>query len=167
MPLAKLDTAIFGAGCFWGVEAAFRMQKGVVDTSAGYTGGTTEHPTYEDVCSGRTGHIEALKISFDPKVISYQRLLDIFWQIHDPTLANRQGNDVGTQYQAIIFYNSETQKRLAEASKEKLAQSNQYDKPIVTKIEPASKFWAAEEEHQRYLEKHPGGYCHINLQAIR
>jgi len=162
----KNDMATFGAGCFWGVEAAYRMQEGVVDAKAGYTGGTTENPTYEQVCSGQTGHVEALQITFDPKIISYDRLLDIFWQIHDPTLTNRQGNDVGTQYQAAIFYHKPAQKEAAERSKQKLEQSSQYSRPIATLIKPLGKFWPAEEEHQRYLEKHPGGYCHINLQAI-
>src|SRR5689334_23338899 len=114
------ESATFGAGCFWGVEAAFRMQKGVIDATAGYSGGHTSNPTYEEVCSGQTGHIEALQIKFDPTVISYQRLLDIFWQIHNPTLTNRQGNDVGTQYQAAIFYHNQEQKEAAEHSKESL-----------------------------------------------
>lgn len=162
-----MEKATFGAGCFWGVEAAFRMQEGVLEATAGYTGGHTENPTYEQVCRGGTGHVEALQIEFDPQKISYQRLLEVFWQIHDPTLADRQGNDVGPQYQAVIFYHTEDQRLAAEQSKEELDQSGQYDEPIVTKIEPAQTFWAAEEEHQRYLEKHPGGYCHINLKAIR
>ena len=160
------EVATFGAGCFWGVEAAFRMQKGVTNAVAGYTGGTTTHPTYSDVCSGQTGHIEALEITFDPDIISYQRLLDVFWQIHDPTLTNRQGNDIGSQYQATIFYHNDNQKEAGEESKEKLEQSGRYDRPIATLIKPAIKFWPAEEEHQRYLEKHPGGYCHINLKNI-
>jgi len=162
-----MEKATFGAGCFWGVEAAFRMQDGVVDAVAGYTGGHTDHPTYAQVCNGSTGHVEALQIEFDPTKISFKRLLDVFWQIHDPTLADRQGNDVGTQYQAVIFYHNEGQRLAAEQSKENLEKSGQYDEPIVTKIEPIEKFWPAEEEHQRYLEKHPGGYCHINLKAIR
>lgn len=162
-----MEKATFGAGCFWGVEAAFRMQPGVVDATAGYAGGHTEHPTYNQVCAGGTGHVEALRLTFDPSVISYERLLGIFWQIHDPTLADRQGNDIGPQYQAVIFYHNDAQRLAAEKSKEELEKSGQYDNPIVTKIEPASTFWPAEEEHQRYLEKHPGGYCHINLKAIR
>lgn len=143
------------------------MQSGVTNTTAGYTGGQTENPTYAQVCSGGTGHVEALQIEFDPKKISYQRLLEVFWQIHDPTLENRQGNDVGSQYQAAIFYHDESQRLLAENSKAELEKSGQYDESIVTKIELAKKFWPAEEEHQRYLEKHPGGYCHINLRSIR
>lgn len=165
--IVAMEKATFGAGCFWGVEAAFRLQNGVIETTVGYAGGHTDHPTYEQVCAGGTGHVEALQITFDPKVISYERLLDIFWQIHDPTLADRQGNDVGTQYQAVIFYHSEAQRQAAERSKENLEKSGQYDEPIVTKVEPAGQFWAAEVEHQRYLEKHPGGYCHINLSAIK
>ena len=161
-----LQKAIFGAGCFWGVEAAFKMQAGVKATTAGYTGGTTNNPSYKEVCSGRTGHVEALEITFDPKLISYNRLLDIFWQIHDPTVSNRQGNDIGTQYQAIIFYLTEEQKQAAELSKRAIEASGQYTQPIVTQIRPAEKFWPAEEDHQDYLEKHPGGYCHINLKAI-
>jgi peptide-methionine (S)-S-oxide reductase len=162
-----MEKATFGAGCFWGVEAVFRMQDGVVETTAGYTGGHTDNPTYTQVCSGGTGHVEALQIKFDPKKISYQRLLDVFWQIHDPTLLDRQGNDVGPQYQAVIFYHNEAQRLAAEESKAELEKSGQYDEPVVTKIEPAHEFWSAEEEHQRYLEKHPGGYCHINLSTIR
>jgi peptide-methionine (S)-S-oxide reductase len=162
-----MEKATFGAGCFWGVEAAFRMQNGVTKTTVGYTGGHIDNPTYEQVCAGGTGHVEAIEITFDPKVIAYQRLLDIFWQIHDPTLEDRQGNDVGPQYQAVIFYHNEAQRLTAEQSKEDLEKSGQYDEPIVTKIEPIGKFWPAEEEHQRYLEKHPGGYCHINLKAIK
>ncbi len=162
-----MERATFGAGCFWGVEAAFRMQSGVTNTVVGYTGGQTEDPTYEQVCRGDTGHIEALQIEFDPATISYQRLLDIFWQIHDPTLIDRQGNDVGPQYQAVIFYHNDAQRLAAQASKEALEKAGQYDEPIATKIEPAGQFWPAEQEHQRYLERHPGGYCHINLRAIR
>lgn len=162
-----MATATFGAGCFWGVEAAFRMQAGVTEATAGYTGGQTDNPTYEQVCSGRTGHVEALQIEYDPSQITYERLLDIFWQIHDPTLADRQGNDIGPQYQAVIFYHNEAQREAAEKSKEELEKSGQYDEPIVTQIRPLDKFFPAEEEHQRYLEKHPGGYCHINLKAIR
>lgn len=165
--MATTNTATFGAGCFWGVEAAFRMQKGVQKTIAGFAGGETEDPTYQQVVTGSTGHVEAVQIEFDPKQISYDRLVDIFWQIHDPTLSNRQGNDIGSQYQAVIFYCNEDQRLAAEKSKENLEKSGAYDEPIVTKIEPAGKFWPAEEEHQRYLEKHPGGYCHIDLQTIK
>ncbi len=161
------EKATFGAGCFWGVEAAFRMQQGVVDAKAGYAGGRTDNPTYAQVCGGGTGHVEALQVSFDPDVISFDRLLEVFWQIHDPTLADRQGNDVGPQYQAVIFYHNENQRIAAEKSKEYLEKSGEYDEPVVTKVEPLTKFWPAEEEHQNYLAKHPGGYCHINLRAIR
>ncbi|QQG49683.1 MAG: peptide-methionine (S)-S-oxide reductase MsrA [Candidatus Berkelbacteria bacterium] len=161
-----MDKATFGAGCFWGVEAAFRMRKGIVGTVAGYTGGYVDSPTYSQVCGGRTGHVEALQITFDQKKISYERLLEIFWQIHDPTLENRQGNDVGPQYQAVIFYHNEAQRIAAEKSKEDLEKSGTYDEAIVTQIRPLDKFYPAEEEHQRYLEKHPGGYCHIDLKSI-
>ena len=164
--MSKIDNATFGAGCFWGVEAAFKMQKGILKTTVGYTGGIMPNPTYEQVCSGTTGHIEAIEIEYDPQTISYQRLLDIFWQLHDPTLKNRQGNDVGSQYQAAIFYHNQQQKLLAEASKAKLQKSGQFDRPIQTVIKKAEKFYPAEEEHQRYLEKHPGGYCHIDLKSI-
>lgn len=162
-----MEKATFGAGCFWGVEAAFSMQGGVIKTTAGFAGGETPNPTYHQVVSGGTGHVEAVQIEFDPKIISYKRLLDIFWQIHDPTVADRQGNDVGPQYQAVIFYHNSQQEQAAEKSKEELEKSGKYDEPIVTKIQPIKHFWAAEEEHQRYLEKHPGGYCHINLGAIK
>lgn len=163
----ETEIATFGAGCFWGVEAAFRLQPGVIETRVGYTGGKTDNPSYEQVCRGGTGHIEALEITFDPAKISYRRLLDIFWQIHDPTLTNRQGPDVGDQYQAVIFYHSVAQRQAAENSKEELEKSGRFDSPIATQIRPAVKFWIAEEEHQHYLEKHPGGYCHINLQKIK
>lgn len=160
------EKATFGAGCFWGVEAAFRTQPGVTETTVGYAGGHVDNPTYDQVCAGGTGHVEAIEITFDPTVITYQRLLDIFWQIHDPTLADRQGNDIGPQYQAVIFYHDESQRLAAEKSKEDLEKSGQYAEPVVTKIEPAGQFYTAEEDHQRYLEKHPGGYCHIDLQSI-
>jgi len=159
--------ATFAAGCFWGVEAAFRMQKGVVDVTAGYTGGKTTDPTYRSVVGGQTGHVEAVQVSFNPKVISYKQLLNIYWQIHNPTLTNRQGNDTGPEYQAIIFYHDEAQRQAAVASKERLAKSGLYARPIVTQIKAASQFYPAEAEHQCFLEKNPGGYCHIDLKAIR
>jgi peptide-methionine (S)-S-oxide reductase len=162
-----MEKATFGAGCFWGVEAAFRMQPGVVSATAGFAGGTTVDPTYDQVVRGNTGHIEAVQVEYDPMQISYERLLEIFWQIHDPTLVNRQGNDVGTQYQAVIFYHDEAQRLAAEGSKEDLEKSGAYDEPVVTQVRPLEKFYPAGEEHQRYLEKHPGGYCHIDLKAIR
>ncbi len=143
------------------------MQKGVIKTTAGFAGGQAMNPTYNQVVSGGTGHVEAVQVEFDSKIVSYNRLLDIFWQIHDPTIADRQGNDVGSQYQAVIFYHNDSQRQAAERSKEEIEKSGQYDKPVVTKIQPLEHFWPAEEEHQRYLEKHPGGYCHINLGAIK
>lgn len=154
------ERATFAAGCFWGVEAAFRRVKGVTDTAVGYTGGTTADPTYQKVCSGRTGHAEAVGIIFDPAVISYEKLLDVFWSIHDPTQVNRQGPDVGTSYRSAIFYHSLKQQELAEASKARLAASAPYQrKTIATEIVPAQKFWKAEEYHQQYFEKSGRGYC--------
>jgi len=151
-----MDTATFGAGCFWGVEAAFRELAGVVDTEVGYTGGNTDDPTYEDVCSGRTGHAEAVRVTFDPDRISYENLLEVFWRIHDPTQVNRQGPDVGTQYRSAIFPHSGEQASAARASKEERVRSGQR---IATSIEPAGRFWRAEEYHQRYLEKRGAARC--------
>jgi peptide-methionine (S)-S-oxide reductase len=156
------DTATFAAGCFWGVQAAFDEVKGVVSTTVGYTGGHTEKPTYPDVCSDTTGHAEALQIVFDPQVVTYDQLLDTFWSIHDPTTPNRQGPDVGTQYRSVIFYHGDTQHAAAVASRDKLAKSGKYRRPIVTEIVPASVFWPAEEYHQKYFQKHGGGSCHIH-----
>jgi peptide-methionine (S)-S-oxide reductase len=156
----KLERATFAAGCFWGVEAAFRRVKGVVETVVGYTGGDVPNPGYQKVCSGRTGHAEAVGILFDPAVISYEKLLDIFWKIHDPTQLNRQGPDTGTSYRSAIFYHSPGQQELAEASREQLAGTTEYrGKKIVTEIVPARQFWKAEEYHQQYFEKSGRGYC--------
>lgn len=156
----QLETAAFAAGCFWGVEAAFRHIKGVVDTQVGYTGGTVAEPTYEQVCSGTTGHTEAVEVLFNPKVVSYDRLLDIFWKIHDPTQLNRQGLDTGTNYRSAIFYHSPEQKTVAEASRDRLQKSGRYGtRKIVTEIVPAAKFWPAEEYHQQFYEKCGRGYC--------
>ncbi|BCW97437.1 MAG: hypothetical protein KatS3mg024_0264 [Armatimonadota bacterium] len=149
----KLQKATFGAGCFWGVEAAFRKVEGVVDTAVGYSGGHTENPTYEDVCSHTTGHAEVVQVTFDPSKVSYRQLLDVFWNIHDPTQVNRQGPDIGDQYRSVIFYHSEEQRRAAEESKAALEASGRLDRPVATKIEPAKTFWRAEEYHQRYYEK--------------
>lgn len=149
-----LKKATFAAGCFWGVEAAFREAKGVVSARVGYTGGHFNNPTYEDVCSDKTGHAEAVEIEYDPKKFSYQELLDVFWQIHDPTTPDRQGPDTGSQYRSVIFYNNPQQKALALESKEKLLQSKAYKVPIVTEIIPAKEFYPAEVYHQRYYEKH-------------
>ncbi|MDD4183131.1 MAG: bifunctional methionine sulfoxide reductase B/A protein [Candidatus Omnitrophica bacterium] len=149
----NVETATFGAGCFWGVEAVFRKVKGVLDAKVGFMGGNFENPTYEDVCSDKTGHAEVVQIEYDPKVISYQELLDIFWDIHDPTTPNRQGPDVGSQYRSVIFYHNAEQERLARASKEKLEKSGKLKSPIATEIVPAKKFYKAEDYHQRYFEK--------------
>ena len=148
-----LKKATFGAGCFWGVEALFRKVPGVVDAVSGYTGGTLVNPTYEDVCNSETGHAEAVEVTYDSEKVSYERLLEVFWMNHNPTTLNQQGPDCGSQYRSVIFYHDEEQKKLAEASKETLAQSGKWQKPIVTEITPAETFYKAEEYHQRYFEK--------------
>lgn len=147
------ETATFAAGCFWGVEEAFRRTPGVVDVEVGYTGGTTEQPSYKEVCTGTTGHAEAVRVEFDPERISYDGLLDVFWSIHDPTQRNRQGPDVGTQYRSAIFAHDEDQERAARASKDRLEADGRFPRPIATGIEPAGPFWRAEEYHQRYYER--------------
>ncbi|WP_048190577.1 peptide-methionine (S)-S-oxide reductase MsrA [Methanobacterium sp. SMA-27] len=157
----KYEKASFAAGCFWGVEATFRDLKGVVSTSVGYMGGSTEDPTYGDVCSGSTGHAETVQIIYDPTKISYEKLLETFWNKHDPTTKNRQGPDVGSQYRSIIFYHNEEQKNLAIESKKKLEESGKYNQPIVTEIIPAPKFYPAEDYHQQYLEKRGRKFCGI------
>lgn len=149
-----MEKATFGAGCFWGIEAAFRKVPGVVSTSVGYAGGSFNNPTYKDVCSGGTGHAEVVQVEYDPSKASYEELLDVFWKIHDPTTLNRQGPDVGTQYRSAIFFHNSEQEATARMSKEKLQSSGQYKKPVVTEITPASEFYRAEEYHQRYFEKH-------------
>lgn len=155
----ELEKATFGAGCFWGVEATFRRLAGVKSTQVGYTGGTLDHPTYEDVCTDRTGHAEAVEVTFDPQVISYHDLLEVFWNNHNPTTRDRQGPDVGTQYRSAIFYHSPQQ--LAEARASRDAAQNRFPRPIVTQIVPASVFWPAEEYHQQYLEKRGLAQCHL------
>ena len=155
------EKATFGAGCFWGIEAAFRKVKGVISTRVGYTGGHFENPTYEDVCSHKTGHVEAVEIIYDPSIVSFKDLLDIFWNIHDPTTLNRQGWDVGTQYRSAIFYHNDEQKAEALASKEKMEKSGIYIKKIVTEIIPATKFYEAEEYHQQYYERNKRRYLFI------
>ncbi|MDZ4875951.1 MAG: Peptide methionine sulfoxide reductase MsrA [Chroococcidiopsis cubana SAG 39.79] len=145
--------ATFGAGCFWGVEAAFRTCKGVVSTSVGYMGGHFEHPSYLDVLSRITGHAEVCQVKYDPAVVSYETLLDLFWSIHDPTSLNRQGADRGEQYRSVIFYHTPAQEQATRQSKEQLERSHKYDKAIVTQIQPASTYWLAEDYHQQYLEK--------------
>lgn len=155
----KTELATFAAGCFWGVEAEFRKLPGVINATVGYSGGHFPHPSYEDVCTGKTGHAESTQVQFDPAVVIYDRLLAAFWEMHDPTTLNRQGPDVGSQYRSVIFYHSEEQKKQALASKE--AEQKKHKKPIVTEIIPAGDFWKAEEYHQRYFEKHGGGSCHF------
>jgi peptide-methionine (S)-S-oxide reductase len=155
------EKATFAAGCFWGVESAFRQVPGVIDAVSGYSGGTKDEPTYEDVCTGRTGHAESVEVEFDPAKVSYGQLLDVFWENHDPTTLNRQGPDVGTQYRSAVFFHDEAQRKEAEASKERLEKSGRYRRPIVTEISPAQTFWRAEEYHQRYLEKRGLAHCKI------
>ena len=149
----NLEEASFAAGCFWGVEEAFRTTKGVKQTEVGYMGGTTKNPTYGQVCTGATGHAETVHLWFDPKEITYETLLEIFWSIHNPTQRNRQGWDIGTNYRSIIFYYSQEQRRLALGSKEKLEKSGKYLGKIVTEVFPAVEFWRAEEYHQKYEMK--------------
>lgn len=155
-----MSSATFAAGCFWGVENAFSKLKGVKMAISGYTGGTTENPTYEQVCSGKTGHAEAVRVIYDPREVTYEQLLEVFWNIHNPTTKNRQGPDVGTQYRSAIFYHDENQLYAAQKTKEKLEKSGKYDQPVVTEITPASTFYKAEEYHQRYFEKHGESSCH-------
>jgi len=152
---AEVEEATFAAGCFWHTEAAFRKIEGVISATSGYTGGTKENPTYEEVCSDQTGHAEAVRVVFDPTKVSYERLLEVFWSEHDPTTRNRQGWDVGSQYRSAIFYHSPAQKAAAIAAKGRLEQSGRFRNPIVTEIVPAGPFYPAEEYHQRYYEKHP------------
>ena len=156
-----MEKATFAAGCFWGVEATFRQVKGVRDVIVGYEGGTLPNPTYREVCSGETGHAEVVQVEFDPKQVSFDELLQVFWQNHDPTTLNRQGPDVGTQYRSAIFYHSDVQKKAAEISKEKMQTSGKFKKSIVTEIRPAEPFFRAEEYHQQYLKKRGLDYCHI------
>ncbi|MHC4155411.1 MAG: peptide-methionine (S)-S-oxide reductase MsrA [Planctomycetota bacterium] len=155
------EKATFAAGCFWGVEVAFRQVKGVVSTSVGYTGGHLENPTYRHVCSDTTGHAEAVEVIYDPRQVSYEQLLEVFWKIHNPTTPNRQGPDVGSQYRSAIFYHSKSQLKAAESSKERLQRSRRFRGPIVTEIAPASVFYRAEEYHQRYLEKQGRASCRL------
>ena len=153
--------ATFGAGCFWGVEAAFRRIGGVIDTAVGYAGGHTVNPTYREVCSHATGHAEVVELEYDPSKVSYEELLDAFWNMHDPTQLNRQGPDVGDQYRSVIFFHTPEQEEAAQVSKRRLAAGGAVSRPIVTLIEPAPTFWRAEEYHQRYLEKNANAACHL------
>ena len=156
-----MEKATFGAGCFWGVEAAFRQIKGVKATAVGYMGGKLKDPTYQDVCTDRTGQAEVVEVEFDPSEVSYEELLHAFWDNHDPTTLNRQGPDTGTQYRSVIFYHTAEQEAAAKASKEALAKSGRYKRPIVTEIIPAPEFWRAEDYHQQYLEKRGLAHCHL------
>ncbi len=160
-----MKKAVFGAGCFWGVEKILAEVTGVVSTRVGYAGGHTENPTYEEVCTGRTGHAEAVEITYDPAKVPYEKLLLTFWQYHDPTTKDRQGPDIGSQYRSVIFYEDEAQKKAAEKSKELLDQSGLFKKPVVTEIVSAGPFYAAEDDHQKYLKKNPHGYCSHHFQS--
>ena len=153
--------ATFAAGCFWGVEATFRQVEGVLSTSVGYTGGTLENPTYRAVCTDTTGHAEAVDVEYDPSKVTYEQLLDIFWDNHDPTTLNRQGPDFGSQYRSAIFYHDDVQESAARESRERRNASGRYPRPIVTEITPASTYYRAEEYHQQYLEKRGLAHCRI------
>lgn len=156
-----METATFAAGCFWGVEATFRRIEGVLDAAVGYSGGDLEKPSYEDVCTGKTGHAEVLQVQFDPSRVSYEKLLEVFWNNHDPTTLNRQGPDIGTQYRSAIFYHTEAQREIATRSKEALEESGKFRNPIVTEITAASPFYRAEEYHQQYLAKRGLASCNV------
>ena len=157
------EQATFAAGCFWGVEALFRQVKGVVNTTVGYTGGAVPNPTYAQVCGNKTGHAEAVLVEYDPSQVSYERLLEVFWNHHDPTTPNRQGPDRGSQYRSAIFYHTPAERSAAEAMKQRLERSRRFRSPIVTQIVPATAFYRAEAYHQRYVEKHGGAQCPLNL----
>ncbi|MDP4219413.1 MAG: peptide-methionine (S)-S-oxide reductase MsrA [Bacteroidota bacterium] len=157
----QTQKATFGAGCFWQVEETFRTAPGVIATACGYLGGNLENPTYQDVCTDETGHAEVVEVEYDPSIVSYDELLDIFWNNHNPTTINRQGPDIGTQYRSAIFFHSPEQEAIARASKSKLDASGKFKKPIVTEITQASTFWQAEEYHQKYLYKRGITHCHV------
>ncbi len=163
----KTEKATFAAGCFWGVEKVFGDLEGVVSTQVGYTGGVLKNPGYEQVCSGRTGHAEAIEITFDPAQVTYDDLLEVFFRHHDPTTLNRQGNDIGTQYRSAIFYHSPAEEKAARRAVEALKAAKIFKTPIVTTVEPAGEFYRAEETHQKYLKKNPRGYCHLLLQSAK
>jgi peptide-methionine (S)-S-oxide reductase len=156
-----MEMATFAAGCFWGIEYAFRQIEGVRSTVVGYMGGATKNPTYQDVCTDTTGHAEVVQLEYDPDVVSYEELLSKFWEIHDPTQLNRQGPDTGSQYRSAVFYHTDDQKKLAEESKEKLQKSKKYNNKIITQIREASEFYRAESYHQQYYEKHSMDSCYI------
>lgn len=159
----RTRTATFAAGCFWGVEETFRRVSGVVDTRVGYTGGHTEAPTYQQVCSGDTGHAEAVEVEYDPDRVGYEELLEVFWEAHDPTQVNRQGPDVGSQYRSAIFVHDAEQREIAEGSKRELDESDVHERPVATEITDATTFWPAEEYHQRYLAKREQKSCVLTL----
>jgi peptide-methionine (S)-S-oxide reductase len=161
--MSKTEKATFAAGCFWGAQQYFKKVPGVISTRVGYTGGHDKAPDYKKVCEGNTGHAESVEIIFDPQRVSYSKLLEHFWRVHNPTTLNMQGADCGEQYRAAVFYHDEEQRRLALESKKALEASGTYKKPIVTAIDAASEFYPAEEYHQDYLDKNPGGYCHIKI----
>lgn len=157
----KTDTATFGTGCFWCTEAIFQQLDGVISATSGYSGGTVDNPTYKQVCDGNTGHAEVIQVVYDPSKITFDELLEAFWQSHDPTTLNRQGNDVGPQYRSVIFYHNEEQKQKAEKYKAELDKSKAFDNPIVTEISPFSKFYVAENYHQEYYDKNGSApYCY-------
>lgn len=159
--MMRIEKATFGAGCFWGIESTFRQVKGVTATTVGYLGGTLKNPTYEDVCTGNTGHAEVVQVEYDPEQVSYDELLAVFWKNHNPTTLNRQGPDVGTQYRSAVFYHNDAQRQAAEASKEQLGRNGVFSRPIVTEITPATEFYRAEDYHQQYLEKRGRTSCRI------
>lgn len=156
-----MEKATFGAGCFWGVEVEFRNVPGVTGAAVGYAGGHLENPTYKDVCSGRTGHAEVVEVEYDPSQVSYDALLDVFWENHDPTQVNRQGPDVGDQYRSVIFFHTPEQEAAARSSKDRLEKSGRLRRPVATQIVPAAPFYRAEDYHQRYLEKRGLATCRI------
>jgi peptide-methionine (S)-S-oxide reductase len=155
------EIATFGAGCFWGIEAEFRRVPGVLDAAVGYSGGHTQNPSYQEVCTDTTGHAEVVQVTFDPEKVSFDQLLNVFWTIHDPTQVNRQGPDYGAQYRTAIFFHSPEQEAAAKKSKQALEASGKLRRPVATEITPAGPFWRAEEYHQRYLEKRGAASCHI------
>jgi len=159
--MSKTELATFGAGCFWGVESTFREVPGVIDVAVGYLGGTLKNPTYEDVCTGTTGHAEVVQVTFDPSIVSYETLLDVFWNCHNPTTRNRQGPDIGEQYRSAIFTHSPKQNLSAQESKSALEETKKFTSPLVTEITDASEFYRAEEYHQQYLKKHGIDSCHL------
>ena len=161
------ERATFAAGCFWGVEKVFGALPGVVSTQVGYTGGTVPKPNYEEVCTGRTGHAEAVELTYDPTQVSYDDLIEFFFRHHDPTTLNRQGNDIGTQYRSAIFYHTKEQEAAARSAIDALQKAGILKRPVTTTVEPAGEFYRAEEYHQKYLKKNPLGYCHIQLQSAK